>query len=428
MPAHIKFPTIALLLWLFAPFAIAKTNHYPMETWENHVLKLQHQIDQDAPLNQTVFLATHNSYNSKAYQKAFRYPDPNQILSIYDQLQAGIRSIELDVHWAWNTKFKKDLLLCHGQKNHLGCGVYDRHVTEALREIRQWLYENPDEVLLLYIEQFLDGHGNLLASALEEHLGNFIYKPDTSTLSCKALPISVTKRAVLRQGKQVIIVTKHCPDQHTLLNTYAFAGIGEKSNPQNVFIDGTITNFRRYPDCSRTNIFSEDAAHQGMWRIYEDQTKITKVVHPERKMTIEDLPELGKCNINWIAQDMLQSEDVRLKAAIWSWQKGYPQDEATQQCTIYETLQGIKNVDCTSSQQAYLCRSQRNNVLKLIHHRGKWEKGAEACQMLSPEWRFSLPMNFYEMEKMKSLSLKENFKTVWLNYRYKHGHFEPHAL
>src|SRR5947208_16682357 len=78
-------------------------------SWTAAALKLQREIDLNAPLNVATFLATHNSYNSKSYQIPFvRYIDPNQNLSIYDQLEIGVRSIELDAHWSLTQDFKKE--------------------------------------------------------------------------------------------------------------------------------------------------------------------------------------------------------------------------------------------------------------------------------------------------------------------------------
>jgi hypothetical protein len=110
---------LLVLCWqgnVFANLALTK------EKWVQEALKLQREIDLYAPLNEATFIGTHNSYNSKSYAlRILRYIDPNQLLSINDQLNAGVRSLEFDVHWTRNEYLSKDMLLCHAPASHIGC-------------------------------------------------------------------------------------------------------------------------------------------------------------------------------------------------------------------------------------------------------------------------------------------------------------------
>jgi hypothetical protein len=117
------------------------------DSWLQTALDLQNKLDYEVPLAQASFVMTHNSYNSKAYYSGFAYVDPNQNMSISEQLNAGTRSLEFDVHqyfsmhgWPWN--WRKRLMLCHGQNNHMGCSSYDRHLESGFDEVRDWL-NNP---------------------------------------------------------------------------------------------------------------------------------------------------------------------------------------------------------------------------------------------------------------------------------------------
>lgn len=416
-----------ILIIPFILLFLACTCFGAKDPWVLKALKLQHQIDQFAPLNQAQFIGTHNSYNSKAYQRSFSYPDPNQILSIYNQLQLGIRSIELDVHWSWTENFKKDILLCHARKNHFGCSIYDRPIREALKEIKQWLIENPTEVVLIYIEQFLDGHGDELAAELKTYLDPFIYKPNSPV--CASLPIQTTKAEIIDAGKQVILVTKTCPNDSTELNTYVFSGVGTIPAHPYTFLDDTITNFRPTPDCSRTNIFADDSDHHSMWRVFEDRTKLAKIIRPEREMTPADIQELTRCDINWPAMDMITGSDDRLNAAIWSWAPYYPQNEKQNRCAIYEYGVGFKNQDCHQRHPAYLCQENTTGSFHLVVRSGVWEEGETYCQTFSKEirWNFTLPINGMQLVKIKTAMEKENIKTVWINYKYDHQ-WQPYAL
>ena len=132
--------------------------------WIHKALSYQRQLDQSAPLAQATFLATHNSYNSSRYSTAGSYWDPNQSRSIHEQLRMDIRALEFDVHsyfsmqgWPW--QWRNELLLCHGQSNHVGCSTFDRKFQDGLNEIRSWLSasENRIELFLLYLEDNIDG-------------------------------------------------------------------------------------------------------------------------------------------------------------------------------------------------------------------------------------------------------------------------------
>ena len=69
-------------------------------------------------------------------------------------------------------------MVCHATGEHAGCSA-EKPLAEVLSEISGWLGENPDQVLLLYLEDHLDaqeGH-DAAAAVLEEELGAAIYRP-----------------------------------------------------------------------------------------------------------------------------------------------------------------------------------------------------------------------------------------------------------
>ena len=411
------------------------------QPWIASTLKLQREIDVDAPLNEATFIGTHNSYNSKSYATPLRYIDPNQLLSISEQLDMGIRSIELDAHWTTTSSLSKDILLCHAQDNHIGCSLFDRNITEGLQEIRDWLKANPNEIILLYIERHLDGHEPKLASLLKEYLGEFIYKASfvrksgADTKNCVALPsTSLTKANILKAGKQLIIVTKTCSgassqykEQDTpneSWNDYVFAGIGDIPTLPYTFIDSTITNFTAYPDCSKSNLFYPDINHTSMWRIYEDRTNLSSVIHKEKQLLDDDMRELMRCGINWPTVDMLSAADSRLTAAIWSWARAFPQDDQGQ-CAISKINEGIKNTSCDKIMAGFACKEEKTHQIKALSIAGTWTNGETNCKLFAGKtWHFATPINGAQMtalnESMNGLSLQE----VWLNYAAdKKGHW-----
>ncbi|SRR5579883_432967 len=399
-------------------------------TWVMNALKLQREIDVHAPFNETTFLATHNSFNSASYSTPRRsYVDPNQQLSVYEQLNAGVRSIEYDAHWTKShDEHSKDIMLCHGTDKNLGCSPFDRNITEGLQELRDWLKANPEEIVLLYIERHLDGHEPQLASELETYLGDFIFKPSVlrkendNLKGCMAIPSSLTKADILRAGKQLLIVTKGCAsdfkDQDKFSqqwNDYVFAGIGEISSDPYSFIDANITDFPGYPDCGKSNIFNSDSTHTSLWRIYEDRTKLSNAVHSEKKLEDNDMQELMRCNINWPSMDMLSVDDSRLAAAIWSWAESYPQ-EGKGQCVIYKNNEGMQNLPCDQLAAGYVCREEGSRVMKVISASGTWHEGENYCQAIGKNWHFTVPVNGYQMSVIKDAMTSMALSSAWLNY------------
>lgn len=398
-------------------------------TWLTEALKLQRDIDKDVPLKDATFLGTHNSYNSKAYQNlSGRYPDPNHTLSVTEQLNLGIRSIEYDAHWTLGDKFKKEILLCHGTEL-IGCSVFDRKIEEGFIELRDWLHDHPHEVVLLYIENFLDGQEQRLTTALQSYLGDFIYTPTLATPNrvsntCMSMPADISKAQILNAGKQLLIVTKGCTNkssngnQNQSFADYVFTGIGGIPYFEDTFLDGKIGLFDER-DCGNI-IFSADKNHNSLWRVLEDRTFIGNISGKAKELTAEDMKPLLTCGVNWPTFDMLKPDDERLYAAVWSWAKLYPQPNAGN-CAFYKKDEGIENADCDTFSAGFACKNSKTNAIKAISLYGKWNSGESFCQLSGSDWHYMVPVNGKEMAEltasMKSLLLPH----VWLNYVYRDG-------
>lgn len=403
------------------------------QSWVAKALSLQREIDLNAPFIQEISIGTHNSYNSASYHiPLIRYVDPNQTLSIYDQLEMGMRNIEFDAHWVLSQDGKKDILLCHGEDNHLGCSMFDRPFKEGLQELQTWLKTNPNEIVLLYIERHVDGHEPYLASLLDQTVGSFIFKPtevrEKSDLkNCVAIPGNLTKADILKAGKQLLIVTKKCDgpnpsysdqDQYPFIwNDYVFAGIGNIPNDPFTFIDSTIgEDFKPYPDCGADVIYADDPKHISLWRMFEDRTKLSNLTETKRQILPEDIKELLHCDINWISMDMLTVNDARLKAAVWSWASDYPIVNHGQ-CAIYKKDEGIENRECKDRVEGYVCEEKKSHQFQVIAAKGTWEEGETMCQSVAGKtWHFSMPVNEFYMESFKTIFANNGLSEVWVNY------------
>jgi hypothetical protein len=405
------------------------------KSWIYQALALQRDIDVNVPMNQATFIGTHNSENAIAYQIPFvRYVDPNQILSLTDQLEMGVRSLEYDVHWYTNSHLKKDVLLCHALSNHVGCSMFDRPVTDGLEELRDWLKKNPGEAVLLYFDRgvALDGHEPRLASYLQDYLGDFIYKPTAvrdaahPPGSCTSMPGTISKADVLKAGKQLLIVTKACDgdkkyeeqDTYKLSwNDYVFAGIGDVPKHEFDFIDSTIgDDFTPYPDCSISTVFADDKAHTTLWRIFEDRTILSNVVHPNRKLLADDTRTMVNCGINWQTMDMLSANDDRLTAAIWSWAPNYPA-LGKGSCAIYKNGDAIQNAACEETAPGIACQDATTHEFKAVTGAGNWQDGEKICQAAGQDLHFAMPVNGNQMYLLKQAVRAAGLSEVWLKYQ-----------
>ena len=114
-------------------------------------LDLQYELAGDVPMRNAPWVFTHNSYNSPAEMGVALSPqDRNQNITVVDQLDEGVRSLELDVHL-----FLGRPVLCHSTGPHLGCST-EKTFRQVLTQIRGWMDRNPRQVLLLYLEGHLD--------------------------------------------------------------------------------------------------------------------------------------------------------------------------------------------------------------------------------------------------------------------------------
>ncbi|MBR56869.1 MAG: hypothetical protein CMH54_02300 [Myxococcales bacterium] len=108
----------------------------------------------DRPYNEFTQVCTHNAMASEAYE--FFLPWPNQIFSIPQQLDDGVRCLMIDTY-----ESEGELLACHGL-----CALGSTPLVPLLEDISDWLEEHPDEIVTLIIEAHIDE--DLTRVALQE--------------------------------------------------------------------------------------------------------------------------------------------------------------------------------------------------------------------------------------------------------------------
>src|SRR3954453_18990766 len=149
-------------------------------SWAHRALAFQERLSRTVPLRDAPWIGTHNSFNSIAEMgPTVSDTDSNQRLSLTDQLREDMRSLELDLHWLPSPYAggASAPVVCHGEGN-AGCRV-ERPLGPVLDEVATYLKSHRDAVLLLYLEDQLDGPEahDAAAAAVRQSLGPPVYAP-----------------------------------------------------------------------------------------------------------------------------------------------------------------------------------------------------------------------------------------------------------
>ena len=286
----------------------------------SRTLDLQRSLGDRLPLNAGLWVGTHNSANSTSESPTLSQSDSNQQLSLTDQLRLDVRSLELDAHW-WPSlqSAGRAPVLCHAQSRHEGCTT-ERLLSTGLAEIAAWLRANPGEVVLLYLEDHLDGEQghNAAVDDLEKAFGSLLYRPGKPSQSCSILPLDLTRDQVRAAGAQVVVMTGSCRK-----------GVGERWHGA-VFSETSRKEARPqgyggYPTCGGFEPVPSDPL---FLRYFEDSTFLNRALtptgetEPDDGLTPATVAAMTRCGVDLLGLDQLVPGDGRLEALAWSFAPG----------------------------------------------------------------------------------------------------------
>ncbi|MGH7899945.1 MAG: phosphatidylinositol-specific phospholipase C domain-containing protein [Candidatus Binatia bacterium] len=386
--------------------------------WVHRALGLQSKLDEDRPLQDAFIPATHNSFNSAAYLPTLSGLDHNQVYALTDQLRMDMRGLELDVHWFPSLAADPAdggfaPILCHGQvvpagpvPVHLGCTA-ERHLREGLAEIRAWLDANPDQFLLLYLENHLDGEAGHAAAAraIEEQLGDRVRKTPPGE-RCAAMPADASRADILAGGHQVLIVGNCGP-----------GAWGDWVHERGPVWDETSSeagdDYPGYPACAAAGGERIERHYDTkLIRRYEDSTWLSFMVDGKPSdMTLADTRGMVECGVNLTGFDQLEPEDPRLDAMVWSWAENEPAIDSALHCASARADGRFIATDCASS-FPYACRKP-DGGWAVTAASGAWSGGFSACANEVPGSSFAVPATGYEN---RLLSGARGTAPAWLDY------------
>lgn len=388
-------------------------------SWVHRALRLQEHLDRDEPLINSLVPHTHNSANSTAYGPSVSTFDPNQRYTIGDQLRMDIRGIELDLHWAPSLAGSLDtggnaVVLCHGTSVpvgdlviHVGCSI-DMVLSEGLVEIRDFLAapENADQVVLLYLENQLDGdptgHAEAVA-ALEEILGDMVFRPPPGVEGdCTDIAMNRSRQDVLDAGAQIVLVGNCGPGEWS---DWVF----ERGPAWNE--SGYGGSYPAYPDCVDERRRPEDYDNAFI-RHWEDLTFVSAIADGSiDHLEPDTVRNMVHCGVDMIGFDRLTPFDGRLEALVWSWAPNEPSTDLDESCA-YRADGGrfFTDAECTTT-RSFACRDVAGDWL--VADPGPWTSGDAACAALDA--RFAVPPTGWENQRLGEVVAAAGGDPVWLN-------------
>jgi hypothetical protein len=375
-------------------------------SWVHRALGLQYDLAGDVPMRNAPWVGTHNSFNSHAEMgPTLSDTDSNQQVSLVDQLRMDVRSLELDVH-----TFRSAPVVCHARgedQAHAGCSI-EKTLDVVLAEIADWLKRNPDQILMLYVEDHTEGtagHGDA-ARVIDETVGPLLYRPQGS--GCVKLPLEVTRDQILAAGKQVLIVSGCGTGAAWQQAVFDWSSHGEERP----------VGYTDFPQCGKD--FPRAFYDSQVVRYYEDSTALTAGASAVGAATVDDgiTPEtagrLARCGVDLTGFDQLLPDDGRLGAMVWSWAPSQPGPD---DCAIQRVDGRWESRSC-DERHAVACR-QANGSWTVVVPAVPAAAAPGRCSSAGAE--HAVPRTGYENQLLRAAGDGE----AWLGIRRAGGRWTP---
>ncbi|NBB73452.1 MAG: T9SS type A sorting domain-containing protein [Bacteroidetes bacterium] len=451
---------------------VNETRHQPtatavQESWTYWALTNQRELAKQEPLNWVTQVYTHNAYNSAADG----YPFPNHEYSMTDQLRMGARVLALDVHWH-NSRMR----LCHGQPDQFGCADLDRFVDGALKELADWLTANPDEVVIIDLEDYLYDRESTFDHLLATYLGDVVYRgadlpahlaggPSTSNVrgTVNGNMVTATRWPTLQEmramNKQVIIVGNNTSEwtwhgsatgggKASHLPLAADGGLDgcllgeglydtpiDLSTPGDKFISvyeaRSLLDPFAFPGLLNRMMVADlatcGASYVGLDMLQATETTADNICNAERDRVLE---ATGNSALAAIAFEECASSHRRLTSFVWSWGPG----DRGQNGSYAALSMGDGRWHSTSTgNYHYACASPRTGdpaswpapheeTWRVTEAAGPWDEGEETCirEFGDQGLVFVVPVNGRQNEQLRAAANTAglgNGDAVWLDYR-----------
>jgi hypothetical protein len=272
-------------------------------------------------------------------------------------------------------------------------------------------------VLLLYVEDNVDTPEGYdpTALALAEGLRgadgkSLIYKPPSGG-ACTDLPLGLTRDAILKAGRQVVMVSG-CGQGA------AWPGLVFDWN--DVEVEERNHGYRDYPVCDQDPdgdgkpAFGPDVYASKLVRYYEDSTWVSPMASNAGLASTDDglSPEttrrMVRCGVDLIGFDQILPTDGRLKALAWSWAANEPSRAGD--CAIQRADGRWIARRCTKRHQAACLRPDGSWAVTLVSVPAS--ATTAACRQLSG--KPATPRTGAENEALRRVAASSGADDVWV--------------
>lgn len=329
--------------------------------------RLQRELAADLPMRNTLYVATHNSFNASDANTppTLSGLDANQRYTLVNQLNMDVRGIELDVHWLPSVVdggFRPTV--CHGNVQHIGCTL-EKSLRDELTELRVWLDQHPDQVLVIgletHFEEPLDSvtgsdQYSQASTVIQEVIGDLLFRPEVDTeRSCEqGQPLDTSINQVRAAGKQLIVYgdCKYGIDDAN--QVFSTSGTHKQQGA------GSYIGIQAPDNCG----FSLDEINDLWVRYYEDGTLVGAAVSGvERQANAQEIQQMARCNINMPSVDHLLPFDGRLQAFVWSWDHGEPASVAGDARAVHNAAGHFQAIAAAAAPASKACLNPDQPVI-----------------------------------------------------------------
>jgi len=385
-----------------------------IDAWQKYAMSTQIKLSRMHGLCYSQFLGTHNSGIDKSDgygngdplldpimeklveitgNEDIRWETSNHYLTLTDQLNLGMRHIELDTHWIFqelsiahcggvgfdqideaianiNEKLaEKTSKQIKWDSESIGCfpsgsmifSKDQRSFDSAVQEMSDWFGENEDQFVIIMLDvQHEEGNWNSSQSMLavfDKYFEGKYYTP--TTLQDEDGSVFPSVNELSGRGYQLLIsTTKDLGDDMTssIFTRDMVCGWNEAN----------VDELNEYPTCSYYDSDNEVVMNEGTFtRVVSSEIQygpLNEGGHLGNDWPVLDedsIPDVVKCNTGLLAGDNMVTS--RARAAIWSWREDEPNNmvsaEQSEMCVVLNGNDGRwSSLDCSStSPQAVLC-------------------------------------------------------------------------
>ena len=370
-----------------------------ISSWLQYALKTQRELQIDIPVNRVQFVGAHNAFNNRASGYGdlddCQWPVKddevcisvaNQEFSFTDQLNMGVRHLELDL---WNCFGK--IRMSHGNGDFkIGCSPWDKELTEGMSEISEWTQKprNRNEIIQIYFDDHTNPRDkSTINQIIRDYFGNKVLAPSDLKVTFSGRWPSM--RVMRRLKKTVIFIdpddrSEQCVHSQFWTQGYNVKGFASQLN-----------------NCSAAGKSDE------IIRIYSDSTNYGPFWNgPKKAGTILNFKKYLLCGVAIPSADQINTE--LMKTAVFTWAEGEPRQPITySSCVILSADERWRVTSC-AEKHYFACVLKMDKTL--------WNISSDLDKYSKPScpenMEFSVPHNGYEHQRLVQAA---EGKTVWLN-------------